>query len=173
MLRLLFVFVLISAQTARAQEEFDAARVLLQRGRYEEAFDAFTKAKSSAEQVLGQSACLSSQGKSDEAISRLEIFAKDAAETSPTVHAELARLLFTRGRHANAIAHVELSLSQQPDNAKALFIKAELFRVSGELEEALATYEMLSKIPRKDLSPDEQVWVGRAKAQHALSLIHI
>lgn len=166
MLRLLFVFVLISAQTARAQE-FANADALLQRGRYEEAFAAFTKAKSSTEQVLGQAACLSSQGKSDEAISRLEVFAKAAAETSPAIHAELARLLFARGRHANAIPHVELALSKQADNPKALFVKAELFRVKGELEEALATYELLTKLPRKDRLPDELVWIGRAKAQHA------
>jgi tetratricopeptide (TPR) repeat protein len=125
---------------ARADDASDLAAAIehLQRGRYEEAAEAFTdvlksnddKTRSAA--IIGLSRALENQGEYKDAITRLT----EIAKPSPAVLAEAARLQFTIGRLEEAAASCEAALKANPDQVLAHLVLAWLSTEAGDLEKA-------------------------------------
>lgn len=118
--------------------ELSNATEHLQRGRYEEAAEAFTEVLNSENEdtnsaaIIGLSRALESQGKLKDAITRLT----EMAKPSPAVLAEAARLQFTIGRLEEAAASCEAALKADADRPLAHLVLAWLSTESGDLKKA-------------------------------------
>ena len=125
---------------ARCDEPSDLAEATehLQRGRYEEAADAFTailenaKDDTKAAAVIGLSRALESQGQYKEAITRLT----EIAQPSAAILAEAARLQFTIGRLEEAASSCEAALKADADQPLAHLVLARLSTEAGDLKKA-------------------------------------
>ena len=111
----------------------------LQRGRYEEAAEAFEELLSEGESdetrsaaIIGMSRALENQGEYQEAITRLTEIAKPSA----AVLAEAARLEFTIGRLEEAAASCEAALKADADQPLAHLVLARLSTEAGDLKKA-------------------------------------
>ena len=130
----------VKAGEARCDETPDLAEATehLQRGRYEEAAEAFTEIVASAKEdtkaaaIIGLSRSLESQGQYKEAIARLTDIAKPSAD----VLAEAARLQFTIGRLQEAAASCEAALKADADQPLAHLVLAWLSTEAGDLKKA-------------------------------------
>src|SRR5262249_23153758 len=91
-------------------------------------------------------------------------------ERSAPVRAELATLALDRGDYDAAKAQAEASLTRDNDCVEARWVTAELLRLSGRLEEALAAYRWVidyyNRAPRIE-SAEDLVLLGRGVAEHA------
>lgn len=120
-----------SADLANATEH-------LQRGRYEEAAEAFeeivesTEDATKAEAIIGLSRALESQGQYKQAVTQLT----DATTPSPAILAETARLQFTIGRIEEAAASCEAALKADADQPLAHLVLAWLSTEAGDLKKA-------------------------------------
>ncbi|NQV23189.1 MAG: tetratricopeptide repeat protein [Rhodopirellula sp.] len=125
---------------ARADETADPATAIehLQRGRYEEAAEAFTSVlKSGGDEtrsaaVIGLARALESQGQYKEAIKRLS----ETARPSPVMLAETARLQLTTGRYKEATASCEAALEADADQPLAHLVLARLSTEFGDIKKA-------------------------------------
>ncbi len=125
---------------ARCDETSDLADANehLQRGRYEEATEAFTKIVESAKDdarsaaIIGLSRSLESQGEYKDAITRLT----EVAKPTPAVLAEAAKLQFTIGRLEEAAASCEAALKADADQPLAHLVLAWLSTEAGDLKKA-------------------------------------
>ena len=120
-----------SADLANATEH-------LQRGRYEEAAEAFTKIVETANDdtkaaaIVGLSRSLENQGQYKDAITRLT----EVAKPSPDILAEAARLQFTIGRLEESAASCEAALKADADQPLAHLVLAWLRTEAGDLKKA-------------------------------------
>ena len=118
----------VAADQARADETSKLADATehLQRGRYEEAAEAFTEIlkttneDASSAATIGLSRALESQGQYKEAITRLT----EIAKPSPAIFAEAARLQFSIGRFEEAAASCEAALKADADQPLAHLVLA-------------------------------------------------
>ena len=85
-----------------------------------------------AQAALGWAACLEAQGKTAAAVEALKPLADKQAE----IQAQLARLAFERGDYAEARRRAEEALQLAAEHPLALYVRAELARTSGRLDEA-------------------------------------
>ncbi len=152
-----YVLLLLAASLAgQAKVEIDksgdleAARRLLQNGRYAEAEEAYDVATAAAAKrpgglaleleralVLGKAESQAAQGEYDKAVKALEaLAAKD--EKSPQAAAGLAEIAFTRGDWEAADAWVAKALAVAPDDLSARWTAARLLDARGELDQAVA-----------------------------------
>jgi cellulose synthase operon protein C len=130
----------VAADQARADETSKLADATehLQRGRYEEAAEAFTEIlkttneDASSAATIGLSRALESQGQYKEAITRLT----EIAKPSPAIFAEAARLQFSIGRFEEAAASCEAALKADADQPLAHLVLAWLSTESGDLKRA-------------------------------------
>ncbi|MDR3620007.1 MAG: tetratricopeptide repeat protein [Paludisphaera borealis] len=136
--------------TTDASSDLDAARRLLQNGRYAEAEEAFDAVAAGAKKqpggptpeferalALGRAESLVGQGEYDKAVKELEpIAAKDPK--SPTAAARLAEIAFNRGDWEKADAWVAKALAAAPDDLSARWTAVRLLDARGELEKAVA-----------------------------------
>ncbi len=136
----IFAVSLQAADQARANEtsKLAAATEHLQRGRYEEAAEAFTDfVKSENEAVrsaatIGLSRALESQGQYKEAITRLT----EIAKPSPAIFVEAARLQYLIGRFEESAVSCEAALKADADQPLAHLVLARLSTESGDLKRA-------------------------------------
>jgi tetratricopeptide (TPR) repeat protein len=129
-------------------ESLDAARRLLQNGRYAEAEEGFAAAETEAKKkgaipppvrtaiVLGRTECQASQGETGKAIDGLKKLAAEQPKNAD-VTARLAELHFNRGEWEQADAAVKQALEASPDHLPARWIAVRLLDARGKLEEAV------------------------------------
>lgn len=158
---------LATAAIGRAAEaDLTEARGLLLGGKYEEAAEIYsTLAEKQPAAVLGLARCLAAQGKLDEAVKTLAA----AAEGRADLQAELARLAFERGDYQQAQTRAEEATRLDADQLPALWIRAEVDRVAGRLEEAEEGYKRLIDFYNAhDVKQAESLhWIGLAATRYA------
>jgi tetratricopeptide (TPR) repeat protein len=144
-----------------------AARHLYLTGKYSEAAEAY-QMLAEAEPVaaaLGQARCYLSRGQDDKA--------ETALREAPAGHAEIhelrAELAFQRGDDEAARREVAAALKLTADSLAARWWQAELFRTSGQLDDAEAGYKWFVDYynNHQELSAEDLHWIGRAAAQFA------
>ncbi len=142
------------------------ARTLLMHGRYEEAAELYKpQAAADPQAALGLAACQEAQGITAAAEKTLQPLAEKHAD----VQAQLARLAFQRGDYEEAGRRAERALKLAATAPLAIYIKAELARTSGRIEEAERGYHRLIEFYNNHevKKPDALRWIGRAAAQYA------
>lgn len=116
----------------------DAATEHLQRGRYAEAAEAFSKLLDNeseevkAEATIGLSCSLEGQGEYINALKQLT----DVPDPAAKILAHTARLQFTIGRLEEAAASCEAALKRDADQPLAHLMLARLYTESGEIKQA-------------------------------------
>ena len=160
---------LAAAATARgAEDPWVKARGLLLGGKYSEAAELYAPAAAKdPAAALGLARCLESQGKPFEAVQTLTALAKGHAG----VQAELARLAFERGDYTEAKTRTEEAIRLDEHRLPALWIRAELDRVVGRLQDAELGYRRLITFynaHQDEIDRAESLhWVGLAAARYA------
>jgi tetratricopeptide (TPR) repeat protein len=158
-----------SSEAAADDTELAKAQSLLLTGRYEEAAEIFTPlAKLSGDAALGLARCQASVGKLDEAQATLKEAGKELPPQA-NLSAELARIAFERGDCKAADSYVREALEIDARSALARWIQAELFRVRGQLDEALAGYQWaVDDYNQHEITDAESLrWIGLAAGQFA------
>lgn len=74
-----------------------------------------------------------------------------AKQAPPNAHVELASLMERQGLYAEAAEHVEIALSQQPDDGVTLRLQAHLQTKLGNLDRAEKLFQELSSDDRQDV----------------------
>jgi tetratricopeptide (TPR) repeat protein len=160
------VLALVFSPIAARAADLTKARTLLMHGRYEEAAEIYKpQSATDATAALGLAACLEAQGK----ISAAEKKLKPLADKHADVQAQLARLAFDRGNYDEARRRVDETIKLAAEHPLGLFIKAELARTSGHIEEAERGYHRLIEFYNNHdvKNPEALYWIGRAAAQYA------
>jgi Flp pilus assembly protein TadD len=142
------------------------ARKLLLGGKYAEAEDAYRPlAKKDFRAALGLARSQDARGMREEAAKTLAGAPAGHAE----IEAELARLAFDRGDYPAAEKHVETALKLDRDQLQAKWLRGELFRVSGRLEQASGAYhELIEFYNGHEVKEAESLrWIGLAAAEYA------
>lgn len=149
---------------ARADDDLAAARRLFLAGKYAEAREIYARVKT-PDAVLGLARSLAAEGKLDEAVQTLVAAAAEHAD----LHAELALLAFNRGDYQAATGYVEASLRFDAEQLLARWIRGELFRVTGKLDEAAKAYRwMVDYYNDHEVKSAEALrWIGLGAAQYA------
>jgi len=169
LLAILFLSWLVIAAAATgtlADDELADARKLFLKGKYAEAIEVYSPlAETDPAAVLGLARCLRATGKSDEAAEKLSAA---AGEHAP-LHAELARLAFERGDCPAATKHAERAIELDDDQLLARWIRAELSRAAGRLDEAESGYRWLIRhYNAHDVDDAESLrWIGLGAARYA------
>lgn len=157
---------LFPAAASGAEEGLEKARGLLLGGKYEEAEEAFAAlAEKEPAAVVGIARALRARGKLKEAVERLQ----DAGEENANVQAELARLALERGDYRQAVARAEAAVGIDGDQLLALWVRAEVDRLAGRLEQAQRRYAGLVRFYNAhDVRRAESLrWIGLAAARYA------
>jgi len=147
------------------------ARRLWLAGRYDEAEPAARKllsATPNASVILART--LAETGRRSEAIKELRKSAKTWGPQAAYVHGELALLLFDSGEYDGATAAVTQAKVGKHLLPAAEWASAELHRVHGRLEEAVAGYDRLvERLSQSDAETDSEslFWMARAAIQQA------
>jgi len=162
---LLVVLMLAGSQAASAEEDLGQARRLLRSGKYAEAAEIYGRDAKTPEATLGLARTLAAQGKEDQAIAALE----SASEKHADLHAELARLAFERGDIKAATAEIDAALAKNSNQLLARWLRGEVLRATGKLDEAAAAYRWLVDFyNEQDVTDAESLrWIGLAAAQNA------
>jgi tetratricopeptide (TPR) repeat protein len=161
----------LSAPAQPADGPLARARAALLGGRYEEAVEEFEAAAQGNPLAsrLGLARCAEARGQWDEAVVLLESAATDFDDSAP--RAELARLAFERGDLEAARTWADSSLAVRSEDLLSRWIKAELDRVHGRHDDALAGYEWFidyyNQHQPEIRSADELRWIGLAAGQFA------
>jgi Flp pilus assembly protein TadD len=153
-----------------AAGELDTANTLRLKGRYEEAREVLAAAsEKDAAAAIGLSRCWDETGKRDEAAAELAAavkrFPKDAA-----AHAEQARLALDQGDLSLATKAAKQTLELDATNPTARWVQAELLRLDGKLDDALAGYlKLVAQLNRLDQvkQADDLRVIGLAAARYA------
>ena len=162
---LLLVLTVSNCVLAAADEAALARRMFLG-GKYAEAAEIYERLSArSVDAALGRARCCQAMGKRDEAV-RVLLAAK--AENAD-IEAELAEMAFDRGDHEAARTHCERALSLDPEQLPARWIRGELFRTAGRLDEAEDTYaELITFYGEHEVSSPEGLrWIGRGASRYA------
>ena len=148
------------------------ARRLLMTGNYAEAAQAYGDLADvhAVEAAVGQARSQAAQGEYDQARATLAEATEQHADAAD-LRAELARLAFGRGQHAGALEHAEAALRLDANSLAARWVRAELFRTSGDLPAADKAYEWLvthyNNVQDEFTSADDLRYIGQAAAQFA------
>ncbi len=135
-------------------------------GRYEEAAEIYTEsAETDPAAAVALARCLRAQGKSKQAVEKLSPLADGQA----AVLAELARLALERGDHAEAKARADEAVGLDDKELMAVWINAEVDRVSGRLDDAERKYvRLIRHYNATDIEQAESLrWIGLAAARYA------
>jgi tetratricopeptide (TPR) repeat protein len=154
-----------SAEAAAGEESADAWR-LLRKGKYAEAREIFEcLASDDAKAVQGLSQTLAAVGRYDEAIRLLAA----AAGASADLHAELAGLALAGGDYLIADTHAEIAIALERNHLLARWVRAELRRLSGQLDEANEAYRWFVRYHNANQvdDPESLRWIGLAAARFA------
>jgi len=164
----LLMLVLPVGHIARGEEDpLAKAGALLLVGKYISAEGAYTPLanKKAPAAVLGLARALCAQGKQDEAVKVLTAAAEDHAP----LQAELARLAFERGDYPEAKARCEAAIKLDRNQLLAIWIRAELDRTAGRLDDAQRGYrELIRYYNANDVQDAESLrWIGLGAARYA------
>ena len=134
-------------------KSLDAARRLLQNGRYAEAEETFATVESEAKKqpgglalplkvaiTLGKAECQAGQGENDKAIEGLKALAAEQPRNADLA-ARLAELHFNRGDWQAADDAVKKALGASPDHLLGRWIAARLLESRGKLEDAVGAFK--------------------------------
>ncbi|GAG24789.1 unnamed protein product, partial [marine sediment metagenome] len=152
---------LLGQDATLACERIDTAERLLSGGKYTEAAEIFeaclgnnledaktVSATQRTSAALGLARCLAAEGKTSQARQVLKdslAKIKDADGEKARLHAELALLALQQGDHATVDAHVEAAIGLDSDQLLARLLRAERFRLSGQIDQAHRAYAWLVK----------------------------
>ena len=171
---MLMLFVVALDEGLRAEDApgLEGARGHLQKGRYEEAAEAFEKLISSKPKdsgaALGLSRLHEMRGSWESAAELLtetrKSFPKDAG-----LRARMGELELLRGRYAVAAAHATAALKLDGDEPVAHWVRAEVFRNTGKLKEADQEYRWFVRYYNRVQPKDAEtlLLVARGAAQYA------
>ncbi|MEM8946831.1 MAG: tetratricopeptide repeat protein [Planctomycetota bacterium] len=174
---MLVLLVAVSALPAHAHRdtwvgELAEAERLLLRGNYAESEAAFARLGDELpiRASLGLSRCHWEQGKQDLATSVLDAQIR-RSDQSPDLHAQRAWVALQRGHWSICRRQLGLALETDPKHLQASWVRAELYRATGDLRQARLAYQQLAERfdrEQKSLqSPQQLLWYGKALAQHA------
>ena len=153
------------AVVAAADDELAESRRFLLAGNYAEAAEIYARsALETPAAALGLARSLAAEGKYAEAQRALSIAGEHA-----DLHAELARLAFRRGDLDSANTHCQSAIRLDPDQLLARWIRGELLRVTGRLDEAEEAYKwLITYYNGHDVEDAESLrWIGLAAARYA------
>jgi tetratricopeptide (TPR) repeat protein len=159
------IWLLAATALSDGAEPLAEARRLLIEGKYAEAIDLFgPSASSDPAAALGLARAMAAQGRIADAQRALE-GGGEHAELS----AELARLAFERGDREAAEEHVQAAIRHDPDQVLAHWIRGEMFRTAGRLDEAEQAYARLIRYYNDHdvRNADWLRWIGLAAARYA------
>ena len=162
----IFVLCVLATPAPGADDSLSKARGLLLGGKYAEAAAIYAPlAMERPDAALGLARCLEAEGKADGAVETLTAVADDQA----AVHAELARLAFERGDYEESLARCRNALKLDADQLLARWIRGELHRTAGQLDEAEEIYaELISYHNTHEFKKAESLrWIGLAVARYA------
>ena len=162
MMRFSVVLILLASgclPLAKGQEV--AVETLLLQGRYEESLENANSGESTGQ--LTRAHCLVALGRRDEALELLRLApASGQLDGTPV----LAQLLLDRGDLDGAEKTLKALGKSRAASPHAQFLKAEIFRSTGRIEEAGRLYASQSEIDPDSLPVREAFWIGRAIAMH-------
>src|SRR5205085_3592473 len=154
----------------QAADDLQSARELLLTGKYAEArelFEKLTKDKP-VEAAVGIARCQAAVGEYAKALETLR-GASPKNEKSPTLPAEIAIRSLEMGDYDAASTAAEQALKLDPNHLAALYVKAELSRLSGNLDDANERYQALVELYNSNDVPDAESLrsIGLAAANFA------
>ncbi|REK31456.1 MAG: hypothetical protein DWQ42_00580 [Planctomycetota bacterium] len=159
-------------EVARSEEALNEATSLYYRGRYAEAEERFTSAADSSPiaSAAGVARCQVAVGQTDEAVKTLAAARKQHADAEVLVSL-LAQIEFGRGDYDAADTLIAATLQLNPENLRARWLRAELHRLRGQLDEAKQGYEWFVDYYNghyEDIkNPEDLRYIGLAAAQYA------
>ncbi|MBN1851826.1 MAG: tetratricopeptide repeat protein [Pirellulales bacterium] len=164
------VFVTFGQSQADAPA-LDRARQLRLTGRYREAIAEYRALRESepVDAAMGEASALRETGCDDAAEELLEATA-GSFPLDPRPLAGLALLYLDQGRYDAASQSAGKALANQSNQLAARWVKAELCRRSGRLEEANRAYQWFIdyyNAADERFSPDDLHWIGLAAAEYA------
>ncbi|WP_165219266.1 tetratricopeptide repeat protein [Aquisphaera insulae] len=146
----LAALMILAQAPADVPKGLDAARRLLQNGRYAEADEAYASALADAGKqpggatpavraavALGRAECQASQGETGKAVEGLKALIAEQPKNAEGI-ARLADLHFLRGAWGDAEAAAKKALEVAPDHIPARWVVARLLEARGRREEAIA-----------------------------------
>ncbi|MBN2474150.1 MAG: tetratricopeptide repeat protein [Pirellulales bacterium] len=147
-------------------DDLAKGRSLLWGGKYAEAAEVYAPlAEKDPAAALGLARALDAQGKTEDAVKCLSA----AAEGEADLQAEWARLAFQRGDYEEAKTRSDEAIRLQSEHLLAGWIRAELARVTGRLDEAERGYaRLISFYNNHDIDRAESLrWIGLAATRYA------
>jgi len=162
-----------AADAPVAGTALDKAESLLLRGNYAEAVDIYTPlAGGNPVAAVGLARCFAAQGELEKAKATLAHALGGVEKPSAdhaVLHAELAGLAFERGDYPEAQAHVDKAIALDSDQLHARYLRAELHRVAGRVDEAQDGYAwLMSYYNDHEIKSAESLrWIGLAAARYA------
>jgi tetratricopeptide (TPR) repeat protein len=149
-----------------ADDDLPQAQRLLLRGNYAEAAELFAPLiEKHPAAAVGLARSWEARGRSDRAVAVLATRAGGNAD----MQAELARLAFKRGDYSVAERRVDAAIAADPDQLLARWIRAELARVNGDLDEAQQGYRWLVGYHNNHRVADAESarWIALAATRYA------
>lgn len=150
--------------------EAAACRKLRLQGKYAEALERLEKLPDGEQllRALESARCLIATGEFDKASETLESALKDHPKNADAL-AELASIHLARGKYEAAEKAADEALESSADHLQARWIKAELKRLSGDLDEANKQYHWFVEYynAHDDFTADQLYFIGKAAAQYA------
>ena len=156
----------VSNTVLAAENETAVARRMFLAGKYAEAAEIYERLSTqSVDAVLGYARSHRAMGRRDEAVRVLLAARSEDAD----LQAELAQMAFDRGDYKAAQTHCERAVSLDPDQLLARWIRGELFRTAGRIDEAQEAYAALITYygEHEVSSPDGLRWIGRGASRYA------
>lgn len=172
-----FLILGLAADLAADDAMLREARQRWLRGNYAEARELYeTLAKDAQfrdQASIGLGFVQQSQGEYDRALSTLDAALKDSDQNAD-LHVRRAELLYLRGRWEDALAAAERALAIRAEHLAARWVRAQVHRDRGELQEAEAdvrwivrTYSQRSDKAKDIKRPEELLIVGLAGSENA------
>ena len=153
-------------------EGLDKASELFLTGKYAEAqeFFALLEKEHPVESAVGQARCQRAVGKHLEAAATLKL-ALDKHPESPDLFVALAQLAFDEGDLDTCKGYLAKTLKARPDDLHARWLRAEVYRLTGKLDEAAELHawfeDYYNENNDKLTDPDALRFVGLAAAMSA------
>ena len=162
---LLLVFA-VSNTVLAVEDETALARRFLLSGKYAEAVEIYERMGTrSVDAVLGCARSHRAMGSRDEAVGVLLAAKGEDAD----LETELAQMAFERGDYEAAQRHCERAVSLDPDQLAARWIRGELFRTAGRIDEAQEAYAgLIAHYGEHEVSSANGLrWIGRGASRYA------
>lgn len=154
-------------------QEFEQARVHLQKGRIGEALEAYGRLEKAGRDpvqiALGRNLAAQAEGRWQDATVIINILLLDAAAQDAGVWARSAELNFLQGRYDGALAACEESLKLDPDQPLARLVQADIWAETGHTDEADAGYRWFVRYYNRQQPKDAEtlLLVARGAAEYA------